>query len=91
MDKPRSGVGKATDNEDVELVRKMADRYEDGEIARVLNRLNRRTGKGLSWNQTRVASVRTKHGMASAPHRTKRGQEILSLAQVAGLCGVSDT
>jgi DNA invertase Pin-like site-specific DNA recombinase len=91
MDKPRSGVGKATDNEDVELVRKMADRYEDGEIARVLNKLNRRTGKGLSWNQTRVASVRTKHGMASAPHRTKRGQEILSLAQAADLCGVSDT
>ncbi len=73
MDKPRSGVGKATDNEDVELIRKMADRYEDGEIARVLNKLNRRTGKGLSWNQTRVASVRTEHGMASAPHRTKRG------------------
>jgi len=34
MDKPRSGVGKATDNEDVEIIRKMADRYEDGEIAR---------------------------------------------------------
>jgi hypothetical protein len=29
--------------------------------------------------------------MASAPHRTKRGQEILSLAQAADLCGVSDT
>jgi hypothetical protein len=70
---------------------KMADRYEDGEIARVLNKLNRTTGKGLSWNQTRVASVRTKHEMASAPHRTKRGQEILSLAQAADLCGVSDT
>ena len=73
------------------IIGKERDRYEDGEIARVLNKLNRRTGKGLSWNQRRVASVRTKHGMASAPHRTKRGQEILSLAQAADLCGVSDT
>jgi hypothetical protein len=37
MDKPRSGVGRKTDIADVELIREMADRYEDGEIARVLN------------------------------------------------------
>ena len=91
MDKPRSGVGRTTDIQDVELIRKMADRYEDGEIARVLNKLNRRTGKGLSWNQTRVASVRTKHGMATAPDAKKRGQEILSLAQAAEFCSLSDT
>jgi hypothetical protein len=38
MEKPRSPVGKTTDIEDVELIRKMADRYDDGEIARVLTR-----------------------------------------------------
>jgi hypothetical protein len=32
-------VGKATDIQDVDLIRKMADRYEDGEVARVLNKL----------------------------------------------------
>ena len=51
MEKPRSAVGKATAVEDVELIRKMADRYADGETARVLNRLNRRTGQGLYWSQ----------------------------------------
>jgi len=40
MEKPRSAVGKATDVEDIDLIRKMADRYEDGEIARVLNKMN---------------------------------------------------
>ena len=91
MEKPRSGVGKATDIEDVDLILKMADRYEDGEIARVLNKLKRKTGKGLSWNQTRVATVRTKHGMSSAPNASQRGKEILSLAQAANFCAVSDT
>jgi len=72
MEKPRSGIGKTTDIEDVDLILKMAARYEDGEIARVLNKLKRTTGKGLSWNQTRVASVRTKHGMASAPAQPEK-------------------
>jgi DNA invertase Pin-like site-specific DNA recombinase len=91
MEKPRSPVGKATDIEDVELIGKMADRYEDGEIARVLNKLNRRTGKGLFWSQSRVADVRRKHGIAGGHAGKERGQEILSLAQAASYCRVSDT
>ncbi len=91
MDKPRSGVGRATDIEDVELIRKMADRYEDSEIARVLNKLKRTTGKGLAWSQSRVASVRRKQGIISAPNLTTRGREIFSLAQATHYCGVSET
>jgi len=91
MEKPRSPVGKATELEDVELIRKMADRYDDGEIARVLNKLNRRTGKGLSWSQSRVADVRRKRGIEGGRPSNERGQEILSLAQAASYCGVSDT
>jgi DNA invertase Pin-like site-specific DNA recombinase len=91
MEKPRSAVGKATAVEDVELIRKMADRYADGETARVLNRLNRRTGKGLYWSQSRVADVRRKHGIAGGRPHHERGREILSLAQAAGYCRISDT
>jgi len=91
MEKPRSPVGKATDLEDIELIRKMADRYDDGEIARVLNKLNRRTGKGLFWSQSRVADVRRKHGIAGGHPGDERGHEILSLAQAASHCRVSDT
>jgi DNA invertase Pin-like site-specific DNA recombinase len=91
MEKPRSAVGKTTELEDVELIRKMADRYDDGEIARVLNKLNRRTGKGLSWSQSRVADVRRKHAIAGGRPHDQRGREILSLAQAASHCSVSDT
>jgi hypothetical protein len=91
MEKPRSGVGRKTDIQDVDLILKMAARYEDGEIARVLNKLNRRTGKGLPWSRSRVASVRKKLDMESAPHAKMRGQEILSLAQASRYCAVSDT
>src|SRR3989441_9696518 len=91
MEKPRSAVGKATDVEDIDLIRKMADRYEDGEIARVLNKMNRRTGKGLYWSQSRVADVRRKHGIAGGRPDHERGRKILSLAQAASHCGVSDT
>jgi len=91
MEKPRSAVGKATDVEDIDLIRKMADRYEDGEIARVLNKMNRRTGKGLPWSQSRVADVRRKHGIAGGRPGHERGLKILSLAQAAKHCRVSDT
>ena len=91
MEKPRSPVGKATDVEDIDLIRKMADRYEDGEIARVLNKMNRRTGKGLPWSQSRVADVRRKHGIAGGRPGHERGLKILSLAQAAKHCRVSDT
>ena len=90
-EKPRSAVGKATDLEDVELIRKMAGRYDDGEIARVLNKLSRRTGKGMSWSQSRVADARRRHGIAGGRVHEERGQEILSLAQAASHCRVSDT
>ena len=91
MEKPRSGVGQTTTIEDLELIRKMADRYDDGEIARVLNKLKRRTGKGLSWSRLRVADARRKAGIPGAPNRKTRGQEILSLAQAASFSNVSDT
>jgi len=35
MPKPRSGMGQATALEDLELIRRMAGRYGDDEIARV--------------------------------------------------------
>jgi hypothetical protein len=91
MEKPRAAVGKATDVEDVEVIRRMADRYDDGEIARVLNKLNRRTGKGLSWSQSRVAGVRRKHVIAGGHPGSERGKDIFSLAQAARYCRVSDT
>ena len=45
----------------------------------------------MSWSQSRVADVRRKRGIAGGRRSNERGQEILSLAQAASYCRVSDT
>jgi DNA invertase Pin-like site-specific DNA recombinase len=90
MPKPRSGVGQATALEDLELIRRMAGRYGDDEIARVLNKLGRRTGKGKRWSQERVATARRNHGIAGQTRATP-DPEILSLGRAAKEFHVSDT
>ena len=89
MKKPMSGaVVHKTAIEDVELIKRMALRYGDDEIARVLSKLGRHTGKGNRWTQARVATVRRKHHIA-APGATN--PDILNLAQAQKHTGVSDT
>lgn len=91
MSKPPSGaVAHKTALEDVELIERMAVRYGDDEIARVLSRLGRRTGKGNRWTKSRVASVRRKHGIA-APDRAFLDPDILTLARAVKHTGASDT
>ncbi len=65
MAKPMSGaVAHKTSLDDIELITKMALRYPDDEIARVLSKLGRRTGKGNRWTQSRVAYARKKYKIA---------------------------
>jgi len=90
MPKPRSGVGQATALEDLELIRRMAERYGDDEIARVLNKLGRRTGKGKRWSEERVATARRNHGIAGQ-RRAAPDPDILSLGRAAKEFQVSDT
>ncbi len=89
MPKPMSGaVAHKTAIEDVELITRMAQRYGNDEIARVLSKLGRQTGKGNRWTQARVANVRRKHHIA-APSAIDA--DILNLAQAEKHSGVSDT
>ena len=90
MDKPRSPVGRQTAAQDLELVRRMAVRYGDDEIARVLNKLGRRTGKGKRWTQERVHTARRNHSIPGQKRR-QPDPEILTLSGAAKHCGVSDT
>ncbi len=91
MPKPQSGaVAHKTALEDLELIARMARRYRDDEIARVLSKLGRRTGKGNRWSQTRVAYVRKKYAI-DPPDETTRNDGILNLAQATQHSGVSDT
>jgi hypothetical protein len=90
LEKPRTPFGKKTSTEAIEIIRKMAIRYGDDQIAAVLNRNGLRTGKDKPWDQTRVATARRTYNISGQP-RSLRDPEILSLKQAAQHCGVSQT
>ena len=50
-----------TNIEAIEVIRKMAARFPDQQIATTLNRLQLRTGAGSTWNDKRVRSARYNH------------------------------
>jgi len=58
--KSESGRGRrCTDPEAIEVLRQMAGKFSDQQIAATLNRLRLRTGVGNSWNMMRVRSARS--------------------------------
>ena len=88
MDRPRSATETATPLEALEIIRRMAVRHGDDQIASVLNRLGYSTGKGNRWNQIRVATARKNHSIAGQK-RALADPERISLNEAARLCGVS--
>jgi DNA invertase Pin-like site-specific DNA recombinase len=88
MQKPVGGSGQRTALDDLDIIRKMAVRYGDDEIAYVLNKLGRRTGKDKPWNQERVATARRNHSIAGQK-RAKPDPTLLSQGQAAKYLGVS--
>lgn len=83
-------IAHKTSLEDIDLITQMAKRYRDDEIARVLSKLGRKTGKGNRWTQSRVAYARKKYKI-SPPEMEKLDPNILTLGQAIAYCGVSDT
>jgi len=90
MPKPPSGIGQKTDEEDLEIIRKMAPCYGDADIARVLNKLGRRTATGKRWTELRVRTIRGKYDIAGHI-LTPRNPEILTLGEAAKYLNVSRT
>ena len=88
MERPRSGADSATSMEALEIIRRMAVRHGDDQIASVLNRLGYLTGKGKRWNQIRVATARRNHSIAGQK-RALPDPDNVSLNEAARLCGVS--
>jgi len=88
MERPRSATETATPTEALEIIRCMAVRHGDDQIASVLNRRGYSTGKGKRWNQTRVATARRNHSIAGQ-QRALPDLERVSLSQAARICGVS--
>ena len=88
MDRPRSATETATPMEALEIIRRMAVRHGDDQIASVLNRLGYSTGKGNRWNQNRVATARKNHSI-TGQKRALADPDSISLNEAARLCGVS--
>ena len=78
-----------TAEEDSQIIIKMAVRYSDSEIAKVLSQLGRRTGKGNRWTKSSVATARRKQGLKPGQRQDDDG--ILNLAEAKLYCGVSDS
>src|SRR6266436_7827045 len=88
MERPRSAAEIATPVEALEIIRRMAVRHGDDQIASVLNRLGHSTGKGRRWNQERVATARRNHSI-SGQKRALPDPDRVSLSEAARICGVS--
>jgi Recombinase/Recombinase zinc beta ribbon domain len=86
--RPRSATETATPMEALEIIRRMAVRHGDDQIASVLNQLGYLTGKGKRWNQNRVATARKNHSIAGQK-RAAADPARVSLNEAARLCGVS--
>lgn len=74
-----------------DVVRRMAGRWPNVEIASTLNRLRTRTGTGLTWNDSRVQSLRNRLGLGSQRAALENAPNTLSLQQAVERLGVSNT
>jgi DNA invertase Pin-like site-specific DNA recombinase len=88
MERPRPVTEIATPMEALEIIRRMAVRHGDDQIASVLNRLGYSTGKEKRWNQNRVATVRRNYSIPGQK-RALPNPDKVSLSEAARICGVS--
>lgn len=83
-----AGKAHRTADEDCALIQKMAVRYSDAEIAQVLSKHGRKTGKGNRWTQSSVGLARRKLGIKPAP---PKDPNLLNLVQAQKYLNVSDS
>jgi excisionase family DNA binding protein len=57
----------ATADEIIDLVRKLARELDDAQVARVLNRQGHRSGRGLAFTKSSIASLRGKNHIPTCP------------------------
>ena len=80
-----------TDDDTVDLVRRLAVHYPDAIIAGILNRQGRRTPRGLSYTAGRVQGLRHYWGIPRHPPATSAPAEgeLLNVAQTARQLGIA--
>ena len=79
-----------TDEETIELVRRLVTHYTDAVIAGILNRQGRRTATGMRFTANRVSSLRNHRGIPcyQPPQQQPEG-ELLTVQQTAERLGVA--
>ena len=88
---PRTGShARCTDQDTIALVRRLAERYPDKQIAAILSRQRRHTGAGNQFTAHRVAGLRAHHGIPACPVRaTSDDGEMVTIAKAAQELDVS--
>lgn len=88
--KPKSGEhGCRTPEEALVVMRSMATRWSDEDIAASLNRMGMPTGQGKTWTAHRVSSLRRVHGIHAYRSAEKNG-EWLTMTEAATQLGVTN-
>jgi excisionase family DNA binding protein len=88
--KPRTGEhGCRTSEEALAVMRSMATRWSDEDIAATLNRMGMPTGQGKTWTAHRVSSVRRVNGIHAYRSAEKDGQW-LTMSEAASRLGVTN-
>jgi DNA invertase Pin-like site-specific DNA recombinase len=78
---------RCTSLEAVEIIRRMAGRFPDDQIAATLNRLGLKTGSGNNWIEVRVRTARSYHQLPSYDPQLR--QNALTLEEASEKLGVS--
>jgi excisionase family DNA binding protein len=87
--KPQSGEhGCRTPQAALAVMRSMASRWSDEDIAASLNRMGMPTGQGKTWTALRVSSVRRVNGIHAYRSAEKNG-EWLTMSEAASKLGVT--
>ena len=87
------GHFRATDEDTVDLVRRLAVHYDDTTIAMILSRQHRRTGTGLPFTKSRIKSLRVSRGIPAhqSPDSVTADDDdavVVSVAEAERLLGV---
>jgi len=96
MPMPASGKhGRATSEDTLALIRRLAPRYDDTTIAQILSQQNRRTATGLPFRKAHVKALRAYHeipGYQPPPENVTPGCQdaaVVSITEAARQLGVS--
>lgn len=89
--KPKSGEHtKSTPEEAMAVIRSMATRWSDADIAATLNRMGMRTGQSKTWTGHRVSSLRRVHKIDGYRSAGNTGGEWLTMSEAAAKFGVTN-